>query len=160
MVLVVIDYKTRKVEIAGIIQQAYGEWMVQMARNLTDPIDGFLKDKKFLIMDRDPVFTEKFRLILRDSDVRPIRTLPMAPHLNCVIERFIRSIKSESLNRMLIFGQRHLEYIVREYIEHYNHERPHQGLDDEMIEPPPKGTGEIICQERLGGLLKYYRRAA
>ncbi len=159
-VLVCIDYATRKVEIAGISQQPYGEWMTQMARNLTDPLSGFLRDKKYLIHDRDPLFTKEFRRILRDSGVRPIRTLPMAPHLNCVIERFIRSIKSESLNRMLIFGQHHLEYIVREYIEHYNHERPHQGLNDEMIEPPPKGEGEIICQERLGGLLKYYRRAA
>ena len=98
--------------------------------------------------------------LLKDSGVKPIRTLPMAPHLNCMIERFIRSIKSESLNRMLIFGERHLEYIVKEYMEHYNHERPHQGLDDEMIEPPPQGMGEIVCRERLGGLLKYYGRAA
>ena len=69
MVLVVIDYKTRKVEIAGIVQQAYGDWMVQIARNLTDPIDGFLKDKKFLVMDRDPVFTGKFKEILRAGSI-------------------------------------------------------------------------------------------
>ena len=134
--------------------------MKQLAKNLTDPFGGFLKGKKYLIHDRDPLFTKEFRQILKDSGVKPIRTLPMAPHLNCMVERFVRSIKYECLNRMLIFGERHLEYVVKEYMEHYNHERPHQGLDDEMIEPPPKGRGEIICRERLGGLLKYYGRAA
>ena len=61
MVLVVIDYSTRKVEVAGIIEQAYGDWMKQMAKNLTDPIGGFLKDKVYLIHDRDPLFTEEYR---------------------------------------------------------------------------------------------------
>ena len=159
-VLVTIDYATRKVEVVGISQQPYGAWMSQMARNLTDHFSGFLKDKKYLIHDRDPLFTQEFRSILRSSGVKPIRTLPMSPHLNCLIERFIRSIKSECLDRMLIFGERHLEYIINEYIEHYNHERPHQGIDNEIIEPPPQCNGEIICHERLGGLLKYYRRAA
>jgi len=159
-VLVCIDYATRKVEIVGISQQPYGEWMNQMARNLTDSFSGFLKDKKYLIHDRDPLFSKEFRQILKSSGVRPIRTLPMAPHLNCLIERFVRTIKSECLNRMLIFGERHLEYLTNEFVEHYHKERAHQGLDNEIIEPPPKGTGEIVCQERLGGLLKFYGRAA
>ena len=159
-VLVCIDYSTRKVSIVGISRQPNGVWMRQMAKNLTDPFSGFLKDKKYLIHDRDPLFTKEFRSILRDSGVKPIRTLPMAPHLNCIVERFVRSIKSECLNRMLIFGERHLEYLVYEYIEHYHTERPHQGLDNEIIEPPPQGTGEIFCRERLGGLLRYYGRAA
>ena len=61
---------------------------------------------------------------------------------------------------MLIFGERHLEYVIREYMEHYHTERPHQGIGNEIIEPPPQSEGEIVCQERLGGLLKSYRRAA
>ena len=134
--------------------------MEQMARNLTDNFSGFLKSKKYLIHDRDTLFTKEFRRILKNTGIKPIRTLPMSPHLNPMIERFIRSIKSECLNRMLIFGERHLEYLVSEFIEHYHTERPHQGLDNEIIEPPPQGTGEIICRERLGGLLKYYGRAA
>ncbi len=84
----------------------------------------------------------------------------MAPHLNCVIERSVRSIKSECLNRMLIFGERHLEYVIEEYMEHYHTERAHQGIGNEIIEPPPQGKGEVVCQERLGGLLNFYRRAA
>jgi putative transposase len=160
MVLVSIHYATRKVEVVGIIQQAHAEWMSQMARNLVDHFAGFLKDKKYLIHDRDPLFTKKFREILKSSGVKPIRTTPMSPHLNCIMERFVRSIKSEALDRMLIFGERHLEYVIREYIEHYHTERAHQGIGNEIIEPPPQGAGEVVCQERLGGLLNFYRRAA
>ena len=64
------------------------------------------------------------------------------------------------MNRMLIFGERHLEYVIKEHMEHYHTERPHQGIGNEIIEPRPQGEGEIVCQERLGGLLKSYRRAA
>ena len=136
MVLVVIDYKTRKVEIAGIIPQAYGDWMSQMARNLTDPIDGFLKDKKYLIHDRDPLFTKEFRAILRAGGVKPVKTTVASPNLNPFVERFVRSIKSECLNKMLIFGERHLRYVVHEYMEHYHTERPHQGIGNNIITPP------------------------
>ena len=160
MVLVVIDYASRKVEIAGIIEQANGQWMKQIAKNLTDPIDGFLKGKKYLIHDRDTLFTKEFREILKSADKKPLRTPPLSPNLNPFIERFIRSIKSECLNRMLIFGERHLEYLTHQYVQHYHGERAHQGLDNEIIEPLPQGESEIVCHERLGGLLKFYRRAA
>lgn len=110
--------------------------------------------------DRDPLFTEEFREILRSAGVKPICTLSMSPHLNCVLERFVRTIKSEALDRMMIFGERHLEYVINQYMEHYHTERPHQGLDNEIIEPLPQGTGQIVCHERLGGLLKSYQRAA
>jgi len=160
MILVVIDYSTRKVEVAGIIQQAYGDWMKQMAKNLTDPLGGFLKDKVYLIHDRDPLYTEAFRNMLESSGIKTVRTLPMAPNLTPVVERFIRTIKSECLGRMLIFGESHLRYCIEQYCLHYHHERPHQGLGNNMIEPPPQGSGEIICHERIGGLLKSYRRAA
>jgi hypothetical protein len=61
---------------------------------------------------------------------------------------------------MLIFGEAHLRYCIQEYIDHYHTERAHQGLGNNLIEPPPQGTGEIVCHQRLGGLLKFYRRAA
>jgi len=160
MVLVVIDYATRRVEIAGIVQQANGTWMKQMARNLTDPFQGFLNGKKYLIHDRDTLFTADFVEILRLSGVKTVKTQPLSPNLTPYIERFIRSIKSECLDRMLIFGERHLEYIANEYLQHYHNERPHQGIGNDMIDPTSQGEGEIVCHERLGGLLKSYRRAA
>lgn len=160
MVLVVIDYKTRKVEIAGIIPQAYGDWMKQIARNLSDPIDGFLKDKKHLVHDRDPLFHKDFRMILNAAGIKCIKTTVASPNLTPFVERFVRSIKYECLNRMLIFGERHLRYVIENYIEHYHTERPHQGIGNNIIEPPSQGEGEIVCHERLGGLLKSWRRVA
>jgi len=160
MVLVVIDYSTRKVEIAGIIEQAHGDWMKQMAKNLTDPFCGFLKGKKYLIHDRDRLYTKAFIDILQSAGIEHIKSMPMAPNFSPFVERFIRSIKSECLDRMLIFGEKHLRYCISQYILHYHEERAHQGLDNQIIEPPEQGGGEIVCQERLGGLLKFYRRAA
>lgn len=160
MVLVVIDYSTRKVEIAGIVEQGDGNWMKQMARNLTDPISGFLKDKRYLIHDRDPLYTKAFIEILQSAGIKHVKSMPMAPNFSPFVERFIKSIKVECLDRMLIFGEKHLRYVITSYIEHYHQERPHQGLDNQIIYPPPQGTGRIVHQERLGGLLKFYKRAA
>ena len=160
MVLFAIDYKTRRVEILGIIPQAYGGWMEQMARNMTDPFEGFCKDKRFVVMDRDPLFTEKFRDILDSSGVKPVRITTASPNLNPFAERWVKSIKSEALSKMIIFGERHLRYCVEQYVIHYNTSRPHTGLDHNMIDPQPQGDGEIVCHERLGGILKSWRRAA
>jgi len=160
MVLVVIDYATRKVEIAGIVQQAYGDWMKQAAKNLTDPFSGFLKNNKYAIHDRDRLYTDAFINMLKAGGIEPLKSMPMAPNFSPFIERFIRSIKSDCLDRMLIFGEKHLRYCIENYIEHYHQERAHQSLDNTIIEPPQQGTGKIVCQERLGGLLKFYRRAA
>jgi putative transposase len=112
-------------------------------------------------MDRDPVFTEAFKEILRAGGINPIKTTVASPNLNPFVERYIRSIKYECLNKMLIFGESHLRYVVNEYVEHYNTERPHQGIGNNIIEPLPQSKdGKIICHKRLGGLLKSYRRAA
>ena len=80
--------------------------------------------------------------------------------MNPFVERFIRSIKYECLNKMLIFGEKHLRYVIDQYVEHYHSERPHQGIDNTIIKPPLQGRGDITCHERLGGLLKSYRRVA
>jgi len=136
MVFVVIDYATRKVEIAGIAEAAYGDWMVQMARNLTDPFCGFLKDKKYLIHDRDVFYTQPFTQTLKAGGVKPIKSMPLAPNFSPFVERFIRSIKSECLDRMIILGEAHLRYVISEYVQHYHTERAHQGLDNNLIEPP------------------------
>ncbi|MEN6385763.1 MAG: hypothetical protein ABFD79_11280, partial [Phycisphaerales bacterium] len=93
MVLVAIDYATRKVEIAGIIEQAHGDWMKQIAKNLTDPFAGFLKKKKYVVRDRDPLYTDAFIEILRAGGVKAIKSMPMAPNFSPFVERFIRSIK-------------------------------------------------------------------
>jgi len=121
----VIELKTRRVEIAGIHHQPYGEWMEQVARNLTDSLDGFLQGATHLIHDRDPLFTGKFAEILKSGGVTPVKLPPRSPNLNAFAERFVRSIKEECLSRVVVLRERHLRLLVREYVEHYHHERNH-----------------------------------
>jgi putative transposase len=126
--LFVIDLKTRRVHIAGIVHQPHGQWMKQVGRSLRDCYDGFLLSKTHLIMDRDPVFTARFRRLLRDGGVKPVVLPPHSPDLNAYAERFIGSIRRECLSKLVLLGERHLRETVRSFVEHYHTERPHQGL--------------------------------
>ncbi len=162
-VLFVIDLKSRRVEIAGIIHQPHGEWMKQIARNMTDSFDGFLVGKKYLIHDRDPLFSKEFREILKTCGVETVRLPAKSPNLNSYAERFVLSIKSECLNRMIPMGEAHLRHAITEFVDHYHQERNHQGLGNELIVPQlpeidPNGT--VKTRERLGGLLNFYYREA
>jgi putative transposase len=162
-VLFAIELATRRVNIMGIVQEPYGKWMEQVARNATDAFSGFLTGKRYLIIDRDPRFTKEFRSILNVSGVKIIRTPPRSPNLNAFAERFVRSIKEECLERMIFFSERQLRIAVTDYVEHYHHERNHQGLENRLIEATGEAAnaaGEVVCESRLGGLLNHYRRAA
>jgi transposase InsO family protein len=135
--------------------------MAQVARNLTDAFDGFLNGRRFLICDRDSCFTTEFRRILEEAGVHVIRTPHQAPNCNAYAERFVFSIKSECLDRMILFGESSLRRAVAEYVAHYHAERAHQGLGNERIDGrEATAHGEIQCRERLGGILKSYCRAA
>jgi transposase InsO family protein len=116
--LFVVDLKTRQVEIAGIVASPDGTWMRQIARNLTDSEDGFLLRSRYLIHDRDPLFTKAFQETLESSGVRPVRLPSRSPNLNAYAERFVRSIGSECLAQVIPIGEAHLRRAVREYIEH------------------------------------------
>jgi transposase InsO family protein len=125
--------------------------------------DGFLLRTRYLIHDRDPLFTKTFRATLEGSGVHPIRLPSRSPNLNAYAERFVRSIKSECLAQVIPIGEAHLRRAVREYVVHYHAERNHQGIGNRLIESPVEKSrlgGRIECRERLGGLLRYYRRAA
>ena len=169
-VFFVIELQTRAVEIAGMRVNPNGEWMEQIARNLTDPIDGFLRDAKYLIHDGDPVFTYAFKAILKPpasgdgEGVKCIQTPPRSPNCNAFADRFVKSIKSECLSHFVFFGERHLRYVIREYVVHYHAERFHQGIGSRLIRPVSANdnatTGGIQCRSRLGGLLNYYYREA
>ncbi len=161
--LFVVDLKTRRVQIAGSTPHPGESFMAQVARNLTDAGDGFLLPHRFLIIDRDSKFSDQFRRTPRDAGVETVLTPYRAPNCNAFAERFVRSIEEECLHRMIFFGEGSLHRAIREYVEHYHRERPHQGLANEVIDKawtrPTLGT-EIQCEERLGGLLRHYRRAA
>ena len=151
-VLFVIDIATRCVCIGGITSDPNGEWMKQVARNLTDMWDGFLLGKRYLIHDRDPLFTEAVRGLLRDSGVKPLRLPANSPNLNAYAERFVLSIRRECLDRFVPLSERHLRTAVTEYVVHYHTERNHQGLGNELITPLPASAndaGPIVSRERL-----------
>ena len=99
-VFFVMKLKTRAVEIAGITCQPNEMWMTQLARNLIDAGDGFLRGVQYLILDRDPLYSAAFRRLLRDSGVKPLLLPARSPNLNAFAERFVLSVKSECLDRI------------------------------------------------------------
>ena len=158
-----IDIQTRRVHLAGIVRQANGAWMKQVGRNLSDGVDGFLKGMRYLIHDRDPLFTGSFRTLLRGAGVECIRLPAHSPNLNAYAERFVLSIKSECLNRLVLLGEQHLRRAVTEFVEHYHGERNHQGLENRLLTAamtPSNDRAPIVRRERLGGILNYYYRSA
>jgi transposase InsO family protein len=156
-----IEHGKRVVHIAGSTPNPDGRFMAQIARNLTDCRDGFLLGKRFLIIDRDSKFSKNFKAILEDAGVTIILAPFQAPNANAIAERFVQSIKGECLDQMILFGAGSLDRAMQEYTAHYLVERPHQGLGNELIQgEPSSGGGEVEVHERLGGLLKFYRRAA
>ena len=116
MVLFFIDLSTRKVEVAGIARSANGLWMSQIARNLTDSEDGILIGKRYLIHDRDPLFTAEFLSVITETGVESVKLPPRSPNLNAVAERFVRSIKESCLNRMIFFGEDSLRKAIQNFV--------------------------------------------
>ncbi len=157
-----------------------------MARNLTDPVDGFLRDAKYLIHDADPLFTQGFKTILKPPDspdgegVVCVKIPPRSPNCNPHAERFVKSIKGECLRHFVFFDERHLRYVIGQYMSHYHEERFHQGIGGQLIRPHfgrdnastragdrCRGGevvyhvgGDITCRPRLGGLINFYYREA
>jgi transposase InsO family protein len=103
----VIDLESRRVHIAGLTRHPHDAWIQQVARNLTDSVDGFLRDKRYLIHDRDPLFTEAFRAILRATGIKCFKLPARSPNLNAFAERFVLSIKSECPEKLVPLGERH-----------------------------------------------------
>jgi transposase InsO family protein len=162
-VLVVMELATRRVQIAGTTPHPTAAFMQQCARQLTDPFEGFLLGKRYLLHDRDTKFTQVFNELLKTSGVEPILLPPRSPNLNAHCERFVRSIKEEALEQMVMLGEQALYHVIQQYLAHYHVERNHQGLANELITPTPdlgSHSGSVKRRERLGGLLRYYYRDA
>jgi len=162
LVLFLIDLSSRKVEIAGVAREANGLWMSQVARNLSDAAEGFLIGKRYLIHDRDPLFTAEFLEILEATGVQSVKLPPRSPNLNAHAERFVRTIKESCLERMILFGEGSVRRAIHEFVLHH-HERNHQGLDNRLIIPEQlvaDSAAAIQRRSRLGGMLNYYYRQA
>ena len=158
-----MDLATRRVHFAGLTVHPDEEWLLQVARNVTDAEVGFLCGKRYLLMDRDGKISAAFRETLKAVGVNPVRLAPQSPNLNAHIERFTRSLKEECLERMIFFGEKSLQTATIVYMEHFLTERNHQGVGNQLLIPGEqvgRTSGEIMSRERLGGLLRYYYRAA
>ena len=117
--LFVMELATRRVHLAGCGATLGDPFMCQVARNLTDPFDGFLKDKRYVLIDRDSHFSSDFRRILKDAGVQAVRLPPRSPNLNAHLERFHLSIKSECVERMIFFGEMSLRRAIASYLHHF-----------------------------------------
>jgi putative transposase len=161
--LFVMELASRRVQLAGCTSHPTEAWMMQVGRNLTDPLDGFLRHKRYLLMDRDSKHCQAFRDMVEQAGPRCVRLPPRSPNLSAHLERFMRSIKEECLGRMILFGESSLRNAAQEFISHYHAERNHQGLGNRLIElgeEASRTTGKIVCRKRLGGMLRYYYRRA
>jgi transposase InsO family protein len=164
-VLFFLHLETRRVTLAGITKHPTEQWMVQMARRGVDDLDGALRSIRFVLHDRDSKFCASFRDTLRSAGVQPLLLPAHSPNLNAFAERWVRSVKSECLSKLILFGEPSLRRAVTQFIEHYHFERPHQGKGNQLlfpspVSPPSRRPERIQCDERLGGLLKFYRRVA
>ena len=125
-VLVFIEHGTRRLHLAGVTAHPTWAWAVQQARNLAMDLGDRLGPLRFLIHDRDPLFTAAFGEVFRSEGLRIVTTLPRTPRMNAICERVIETLRRELLDRTLILNERHLDLVLREYVKHYDGHRPHQ----------------------------------
>ena len=164
-VLFFIHLESRRVTVAGITRHPDQEWMEQIARSATQETWGYLHPRRYVLHDRDTKFCASFRSVLAAGGVKAIPLPARSPNLNAFAERWVRSAKQECLSRLILFGERPSSRALAEFSAHYHGERNHQGKSNQLLFPEaddePKQRGRTVeCRHRLGGLLKYYGRAA
>src|ERR1700691_2299929 len=160
-VLFFIHLETRRITIGGITRHPDGEWMEQIARSATQESWGYLSRCRYVLHDRDKKFCASFRSVMTAAGVKPIMLPAKSPNLNAYAERWVRSVKQECLSKLVLMGAGPLQRSLTEYAAHYHLERNHQGKGNKLLTPPVEQKGlKIRCRHRLGGLLKFYARAA
>lgn len=153
------DISTREVCLGGIVHDPDGMWVTQVARNMCDMWEGKLLGKEYLIHDGDYLFGTGFDSVLSSIGITSRKLPRRSPELNGHIESFIKTFKTECLNHVILTSESQLRYVVHQWLEYYNHERPHSGIGWQMIKPWPQPPDGVVHEfSRLGGLLKSYRR--
>jgi putative transposase len=165
-VLFFLELDTRRVHLAGVTANPNAAWVAQQARNLLLVLEEQGRRLRFLLRDRDAKFCRGFDDVFRSEGTDIVLTPVQAPNANAHAERWIRTVRAECLDWLLIIGQDHLDRILRVYVDHYNQHRPHRAL---WLEPPDPARPRILAEDHpdqvhrrdlLGGLLHEYRRAA
>jgi putative transposase len=166
-VLFVIELEHRRVHLADVTARPTGAWVTQAARNLLMDLDDHACQFRFLIRDRDSKFAAGFDAVFAAAGIETIKTPPRAPKANAYAERWVRTVRTECLDWVLVWNRRHLEGVLTEYIRHYNTARPHRGIGLIVPGPAAEPTAASIAQIRrveranvLGGLIHEYRHAA
>jgi putative transposase len=165
-VLFFIELSTRRVHVAGCTGRPDGRWVTQQARNLAIDLAERRRPVRFLIRDRDAKFGAAFDEVFRTEGARVIKTPIRAPNANAFAERWVRTVRGECLDWLLIVSDRHLQRVLETYVEHYNGKRPHRarGLDapdpTTKVSPLPTTPARVRRTDKLGGLLHEYERAA
>jgi putative transposase len=157
-VLPFIELETRREHLAGSTPDPTGVWVAQQARNLA--LEATLAPFRFLIRDRDSKFSLVVDTVFASEGIRIIQTPAHTPVANAYAERFVRTIRTECLDWLLIRNERHLRRVLHEHLKHDNHEQPHRGRSLQAPGPPPRrAAGPIERHDRLGGLIHDYQRA-
>jgi transposase InsO family protein len=166
-VFFVIELERRRVHLAGVTAHPTGAWVTQAARNLLMDLAGHADRFRFLIRDRDAKFTAAFDTVFAAAGIEVVKIPPRAPKANAFAERWVRTVRTECLDWMLIWNRRHLEDVLAAYVMHYNTARPHRGIalgvPANAGEPAPASLAEIRRIQRidvLGGLVREYHHAA
>jgi len=161
--LVFMHVDSRKVLVTKATRHPTSDWMCRVAECFPLMVEQLgLQPPTILVRDNDVLFSREFNETLQREGVKPYPLPIKAPLMNAHIERWIKSLKVECLDHFIPVGGRHLGYLISEYVEHYHHERPHQGIGNMpiMYSNPRVADGQIRCDTRLGGLLRHYYRAA
>jgi putative transposase len=141
-------------------------WVTQQARNLLMDLDGHLDSVKFLLRDRDTKFTAAWDAVFTGAGIRILRSPIQAPRANAIMERWIGGCRRELIDRTLIWNQRHLRNVLRDYEAHHNEHRPHRSLTQAApLRPLPASVTDLDTlrvhrRDRIGGVLHEYRLAS